>query len=118
MQIEIFKYKSDEEQIYNDVRTIEENGEILFWATDVARVLGYSNTNEAVIKHCKSGGVVIREVIDSLGRKQYAKFISEGNVYRLISRSRLKSAEKYFRDKDPLALDYLPKLLESKKKTA
>lgn len=95
MQIEIFKYKSDEEQIYNDVRTIEENGEILFWATDVARVLGYSNTNEAIIKHCKSGGVVIREVIDSLGRKQYAKFISEGNVYRLISRSRLKSAEKF-----------------------
>jgi len=94
MQIEIFKYKSDEEQIYNDVRTIEENGEILFWATDVARVLGYSNANDAIIKHCKSNGVVIREVIDSLGRKQYAKFISEGNVYRLISRSRLKSAEK------------------------
>ena len=77
MQIEIFKYKSDEEQIYNDVRTIEENGEILFWATDVARVLGYSNANDAIIKHCKSNGVVIREVIDSLGRKQYAKFISE-----------------------------------------
>ena len=74
MQIEIFKYKSDEEQIYNDVRTIEENGEILFWATDV---LGYSNANDAIIKHCKSNGVVIREVIDSLGRKQYAKFISE-----------------------------------------
>ena len=95
MQIEIFKYKSDEEQIYNDVRTIEENGEILFWATDVARVLGYSNANDAIIKHCKSNGVVIREVIDSLGRKQYANFISEGNVYRLISRSRLKSAEKF-----------------------
>ena len=27
-------------------------------------------------------------------------------------------ADKYFKDKDPLALEYLPKLLESKKKTA
>lgn len=94
MQIEIFKYKSDEEQTFNDVRTIEENGEILFWATDVARVLGYSNVHDAIIKHCKSKGVAIREVLVS-GQKQYAKFITEGNVYRLISRSRLKTAEKF-----------------------
>ena len=94
MQIEIFKYKSDEEQVFNDVRTVEDNGEIWFWATDVARVLGYSNAHDAILKHCKSKGVAIREVLVS-GQKQYAKFINEGNVYRLISRSRLPSAEKF-----------------------
>lgn len=56
MQIEIFKYKSDEEQVFNDVRTVEDNGEIWFWATDVARVLGYSNAHDAILKHCKSKG--------------------------------------------------------------
>lgn len=95
MQFEIFKYKSEEEQTFNDVRTFEENGEIWFWATDVARVLGYSNTHDAILKHCKSKGVAIREVLISNTQKQYVKFINEGNVYRLISRSRLKSAEKF-----------------------
>ncbi len=95
MQFEIFKYKSDDNQTFNEVRTIEEKGEILFCATDVARVLGYANTNDAIIKHCKPDGIAIREVMDIQGRRQYIKFIREGNVYRLISRSRLKSAEKF-----------------------
>ncbi len=70
MQLEIFKFRSDEEQTFSEVRTIEEDGKVLFYSTDVAKVLGYSNLNDAVIRHCKSDGVVIRDVIDSMGRPQ------------------------------------------------
>ncbi len=34
-------------------------------------------------------------VIDSMGREQQAKFINEGNLYRLIVNSKLPSAEKF-----------------------
>ena len=94
MQLEIFKYKPEGEQVFNDVRTFEENGEIWFWATDVARVLGYANVHAAVLKHCKPKGVTNREVLVG-GSKQIVKFINEGNVYRLISRSRLKTAQRF-----------------------
>lgn len=95
MNLLLFNYQSDEENAFNQIRTIEENGKIWFCATDVAKVLGYSNPRDAVIKYCKSGGVVIRDVMDSLGRKQHIKFINEGNVYRLITRSQLPNAERF-----------------------
>lgn len=39
MQLQIFKYQSEEEQLFNEIRTIEqEDGSVLFGATDVARV--------------------------------------------------------------------------------
>ena len=51
MQIEIFKYKSDEEQVFNDVRTVEDNGEIWFWATDVAGVWEFTMANDGSLKN-------------------------------------------------------------------
>lgn len=93
--MQIFKYESEEDHMFNEVRTIEVDGKILFCATDVAKTLGYGNPNDAIIRHCKSDGIVIHEVIDSLGRKQNIKFLVEGNVYRLIVKSQLESAEKF-----------------------
>ena len=80
---------------FGSVRTIEENGMVMFCGKDVALALGYSDTNNAIKTHCKKDGVVIHHLIDSMGRKQGAKFISECNLYRLISHSRLPSAEKF-----------------------
>ena len=80
---------------FGSVRTIEENGRVMFCGKDVALALGYSDTNNAIKTHCKKDGVVIHHLIDSMGRKQGAKFISESNLYRLISHSRLPSAEKF-----------------------
>lgn len=94
-QFEIFKYESEEESQFNELRTIEENGNILFCATDIARMIGYSNPRDAIAKHCKLDGVVFRDVIDSLGRPQKMKFITEGNAYRLIIGSQLPSADKF-----------------------
>ncbi len=38
---------------FGEVRTIEENGAVLFCGSDVAHALGYSRPNEAVAAHAK-----------------------------------------------------------------
>jgi anti-repressor protein len=81
---------------FGEIRTfVEQNGSITFCGMDVAKALGYSNTRDALARHCKTDGVVNHDVIDSMGRTQQAKFISEGNLYRLIAGSHLPDAEKF-----------------------
>lgn len=80
---------------FGTVRTVEDNGKVMFCGKDVALALGYSDTNNAIKTHCKKDGVVIHHLIDSMGRTQAANFISEGNLYRLVAHSRLPSAEKF-----------------------
>ena len=79
---------------FGEIRTIEENGKTWFCGADVCKALGYTNTRKAISDHCKDG-VTNRYLIDSMGRNQKAKFITEGNVFRLITRSRLPKAEEF-----------------------
>jgi len=58
------------------------SGKTWFCGADVAKALGYSNTRDALSRHCKEDGVVKHHIIDSIGRTQQAKFISEGNIYK------------------------------------
>lgn len=52
ISLQIFKYESEEEHLFNEVRTIETpEGKILFCASDVAKALGYKNPSDAVIRH-------------------------------------------------------------------
>lgn len=80
---------------FGTIRTIEENGKVLFCGSDIARTLGYTNPKKAIADHCRKDGVTFCSLIDSMGREQQAKFISEGNVYRLITHSKLPAAEKF-----------------------
>lgn len=87
----------NELQIFNNeefgtIRTAEINGKPYFVASDVATALGYANPRKAVIDHCK--GVTKRDTPTS-GGKQELSYINEGDVYRLIMRSKLPSAEKF-----------------------
>lgn len=81
-------------QEFGEIRTLEDNGRILFCGSDVANSLGYAQPHKAVERHCKGGGT-FHTVTDSLGRHQKAKFITEGNLYRLISNSKLPTAEHF-----------------------
>lgn len=93
MENEIKIFENEE---FGKVRTLQEDdSRILFCGKDVATALGYRDTVNALKAHCKEDGVVIHHLTDSLGRKQSAKFISEGNLYRLTTHSRLPSAEKF-----------------------
>ena len=91
-QIEIFN-----NQEFGSIRVIEENGKYLFSGTDVAAALGYSNPRDAIIRHCRY--VVKRDAPhpQSPDRKISMTFIPEGDVYRLITHSKLPAAERFER---------------------
>ena len=84
-----------ENKEFGTVRTIEENGNVYFCGKDVAAALGYKDTVNALKQHCYKDGVVFCDLTDSLGRAQQAKFINEGNLYRLIAHSKLPKAEEF-----------------------
>lgn len=84
-------------QIFNNeefgrVRTAQIDDKPYFVATDIANALGYTNPRDAVLRHCK--GVVKRDTPTSSGTQQMS-YINEGDVYRLIMRSKLPSAERF-----------------------
>ena len=68
-----------------------EGGKVYFPATEAATFLGYSNPRKALIDHCLEAGVTIRDVSTNAGKRQ-KKYITEGNLYRLIVRSKLPQA--------------------------
>lgn len=72
-------------------------GREYFPATACAKILGYKNPRDVILKQCKEDGVVKRDVIDALGRTQQMKYITEGNLYRLIVGSKLPAAERFER---------------------
>ena len=89
----------NELQIFNspefgEIRTIEENGKVMFCGSDVARALGYVKPQNAISTHCK--GALKRGTLTERGMQQLL-FILEGDLYRLIVNSKLPSAEKFER---------------------
>ena len=81
-------------EMFGNLRVIEDDGKPYFCGKDVAVALGYKNSNDAVKQHCR--GVAKRyPITDSLGRSQYANFITEGDVYRLIASSKLPNAVQF-----------------------
>jgi len=76
----------------NQVRVItDKNGEPWFLATDVCAVLGYKNAPDAINKHCRAGGIAKRDTPTESGN-QVMLYINEGNLYRLIIKSRKPEA--------------------------
>lgn len=76
----------------NQLRVIECNGEPWFVAKDVADALGYARARDAIADHCK--GAVKRRILTA-GGEQEATVIPERDLYRLIMRSKLPSAERF-----------------------
>lgn len=81
-----------ENERFGTVRTLEEDGKVLFCAKDVAAALGYKRPADAISVHCK--GSVIRR-LPTNGGVQETKFISEGDIYRLAAKSELPGAEEF-----------------------
>ena len=87
-------------QIFNfngtDIRTLTIDNEPYFVGKDVAKVLGYKNSRDTLMKHVdeedKKDGVAIR---DSIGRNQSAVAINESGLYSLILSSKLPTAKKF-----------------------
>ena len=77
---------------FGEVRTIEEDGKILFCGSDVARALGYAKPQNAVATHCR--GALKRGILTN-GGEQEMSFIPESDLYRLVFSSKLPTAEKF-----------------------
>lgn len=90
MKNNIVAFKYEEQQ----VRTIEKNGEPWFVGKDVADILGYSDTAQAVRKHIdhEDKGVV---EMTTPGGKQPVTIINESGLYSLILSSKLPTAKKF-----------------------
>lgn len=89
---------------FGQINVILVNNKEYFEAIEIAQILGYSNPRDAVIRLCQREGVVFSDVGVVTGKKtdntdivQYVskKFIDEGNMYRLIMKSKLPSAIKF-----------------------
>lgn len=95
MQLQIFKYEPEEEYLLKQIRTIEINGEIWFIAKDVALALGYQEPRHAVQRHCKRAQPVgeVQNTPPKLDPQTI--IIPEPDIYRLIIKSKLPSAEKF-----------------------
>lgn len=83
-----------EHPLFGKVRMFVENGKSWFCATDIATSLQYANPRKAIIDHCKSQGVTIRDTPTNSGIQQM-KFISEGNIYRLTAKSQMLKADEF-----------------------
>lgn len=81
-----------ENEEFGKIRTVEIDGKPYFSASDVANALGYANPRKAIIDHCK--GVTKCDTPTNSG-VQSINFIPEGDIYRLIIRSKLPSADKF-----------------------
>lgn len=81
-----------ENEEFGSLRTMEIDGKIYFCGSDVAKMLGYARPSKAIIDHCKG---VLKWDTPTKGGIQSLSYIPEGDVYRLITHSKLPSAEKF-----------------------
>ena len=94
-------FENDE---FGQLSVIVKNNKEYIEAIEVATILGYSNPRDAISRHCNEEGVVFSDVRVVTGIKKdnskafkvvTKKFIDEGNLYRLIIKSKLPSARRF-----------------------
>lgn len=89
-QLQIFKNEE-----FGEIRTLEENGKVLFCGSDVAKTLGYTKPQNAILKHCRYASKRGIPHPQSKTKTIEMIFITEGDLYRLITHSKLPSAERF-----------------------
>ena len=91
MQKQILKFQNEE---FGQLGILFIDDKPFFPATECAKLLGYSNPEKAIRDHCKG---VNESFTPSGGGKQKTRYIPEGDLYRLIIRSKLPAAERFER---------------------
>lgn len=89
--IKIFKNKE-----FGQVRTVTINNEPWFIGKDVATILGYKDTSDALKRHVDDEDKLTRRFTDS-GQPRRMYVINESGLYSLIIASKLPSAKKFKR---------------------
>lgn len=84
------------EELDMKVRVVEINGEPWLVGKDVAEVLGYSNTRDALSKHVDDEDKNTVAIHDGIGNPNKV-IINESGLYSLVLRSKLSEAKKFKR---------------------
>ena len=92
MQLQIFKYAEDEEH-FDNLTTVEIEGEAWFVASEVCKLLDIKNTSDAVSR--LEDDEKLTSVIPIAGQNRNVTIISESGLYSLIFRSSKPSAKKF-----------------------
>lgn len=87
--VSVFNFQSSAVSVIAD-----DKGEPWFLANDVCAVLGYLNPRQTIERHCRKGGVSKRDTPTKSGNQEMT-WINEGNLYRLIIKSRKPEAEPF-----------------------
>lgn len=86
-EMQIFKNSE-----FGELGVLEIDGKPYFPAAACAKALGYKRPADAITAHCK-GSVKYRVL--TKGGEQELKFLPEGDLYRLITHSKLPAAERF-----------------------
>ena len=81
---------------FGQVRTMMIDGEPWFVGKDVADILGYADTDQALRKRVDNEDKLTRQ-IDGGGQKRNVTIINESGLYALILSSKLQNAKKFKR---------------------
>jgi prophage antirepressor-like protein len=100
------KLKIFKNEKFGEIRTVTIGDEPWFCLVDICRILNLENTSQ-VKSRLKADGVISNEVIDSLGRKQEASFITESNLYKTIFHSKTDFASNF---QDWITEEVIPKI--------
>lgn len=95
---------------FGDVRTLVIDNEPWFIGKDVAEILGYSNTRDALSKHVDEEDKNSVVIHDGTPGNPNQVIINESGVYSLILRSKLDSAKRF---KHWVTSEVLPSLRKS-----
>lgn len=79
---------------FGTIRTMEINGETWFVGKDVAEILGYSNTRDALAKHVDDEDKATVAIHDG-SQNRNVTVINESGLYSLILSSKLPTAKKF-----------------------
>lgn len=90
-ELQIFKHDG-----FGEIRTLEINGEPWFVGKDVASILGYSNSRDALRKHVDEEDKGVANC-DTPGGIQETTIINESGLYSLILSSKLPQAKAFKR---------------------
>ena len=83
---------------FGRIRTmVDEKGEPWFVGTDVAKMLGYNQSDKAILRHTDEDDRMKCTVTDNLGRGQNTFVINESGLYSLILASKLPQAKAFKR---------------------
>lgn len=81
---------------FGQIRTIQQNGEPWFVGKDVAEILGYSNTKDAIAKHVDDEDKLGAQIATS-GQNRNMTIINESGLYSLILSSKMPKAKEFKR---------------------